>query len=229
VITASAVVNAASSLPSVAPGALVAIYGSNLSETVAYAEGTPLPVSLGGVTVLVNNVPAPLLFVSPSQINTQLPFELRPGSASLVVQSGGISGAPLSFEVKPIAPGVLTVLLSRHALAQNAVDWSLNSAQNPARPGDYITIYTTGQGALENQPATGMPAQWAPLALPLAPVLARIGGVNAPVAFAGMTPGLVGVLQINLQIPAVPTGEQTLEVTIGGIAANTTLISVRGN
>jgi uncharacterized protein (TIGR03437 family) len=223
------IVNAASSQPLVAPGSLVSIYGTNLAKETGNATETPLPLTLNGSAVLINGNAVPLLFVSPTQINAQVPFEATLGRATVVVKANGHTSAPAAVEVRATAPGILTIPPGNHALAQNAGDWSLNSAQNPARPEDCVIVYLTGQGLVDKPMATGAAAPTNPLLTPLASVQVKIGGQPARVLFAGLTPGLVGLLQINAIVPSLATGEQALEVSIGDVAANATLISVRGN
>jgi uncharacterized protein (TIGR03437 family) len=222
----AAIVNAASSVPAIAPGSLISIYGTDLAASTLQAASTPLPNSLGGTSVAINGIPMPLLFVSAHQINGQVPFEIPPGNASMVIQVNGVKSAPVSFAVEATAPGILTLLQDNYALALNDPDGTLNSAQQPAVPGQYVTIYLTGQGQLDNPVATGAAAPSTPFSVPLAPVTAAIGGQPAYVQFAGLAPGFVGLLQMNLKVPAVSAGEQILEVSIGGVAAVPSVISV---
>jgi uncharacterized protein (TIGR03437 family) len=144
-----------------------------------------------------------------------------------VVQSGALESAAVSFSVAATGPGVLNDSATGHAVAQNQADYSLNSAASPAAPGQYIIVYMTGQGLLDNPIATGAAAPADPLSRPLASVQATIGGQPAYVAFAGMTPGSVGLFQLNLQVPNVSPGEQPLAVTVGNAAANPTTVSVQ--
>jgi trimeric autotransporter adhesin len=226
ITTTAGIVNMASSLPSIAPGSLVAIYGANLAAQTAQADTLPLPVTLGGTQVLIGGTSVPLLFVSPGQINAQIPFETAAGTTTLVVQSTAGAGAPVNFTVTPTGPGVITAILPGHALAVSLTDGSLNSPQSPAVPGDFILVYVTGQGLLNPAVPTGAPSPADPLSYPYAPVQVNIGGQPASVPFAGMAPGFVGLLQLNIQIPYVPAGDQNLDVTIGGLTANRTIISV---
>jgi uncharacterized protein (TIGR03437 family) len=225
--TTAGIVNAASGSTNIAPGSLVAIFGTNLSSGTDSAAATPLPLSLAGTSVTVDGIAAPLVYVSPSQINLQMPFEVAPGSASVIITSGTASGDAVAAQVIPCGPGIVMVPQSNHALAVNFTDGSLNSATNPAHPGDYLILYLTGQGALDNPVATGTAAPSAPFSRAIGEVSVRIGGQPANVVFAGLAPGLVGVFQINLAVPAVAAGEQPLLVSIAGSAANPAVISVQ--
>jgi len=221
------IANAASGMPFLAPGSLISIYGVNLASGTGSAGGVPLPTLLNGTSVTINGVVAPLIFASPLQINAQLPFETKVGTATLIVQSGTVKSAPATFAVAAAAPGIFTMPNSSHAVAQNYPGRTLNSADAPATPGQYVTVYLTGQGAVDHPLPTGAAAPATPLSLPLAATEARVGGRPAQVAFAGLAPGFVGVLQMNLVIPDVPAGEQPFEVSIGGAAANRTALSVK--
>jgi uncharacterized protein (TIGR03437 family) len=225
VTSTAGIVNVASGLPAIAPGSLAAIYGSNLSASTAQASDLPLPRTLGETSVLINGTAVPLLFVSPGQINIQVPSEAVPDKARLVVRSGGVDSAPVDFRIAPTGPGVMTLLLTNHALVVNLPDGSLNSAQNPAHPGQYVMVYVTGQGQVQPPVPSGTAAPSNPLSTPLYPVEVRIGGQPAW-AFAVMAPGYVGLMQMNVIVPGVAAGEQPFEVTIGGVAANPTTISI---
>jgi uncharacterized protein (TIGR03437 family) len=226
-VAGGGVLNSASSLPAIAPGALISIYGRRLASETAQPAAAPLPTVLGGVTVKINGIAAPLLFVSPAQVNAQVPYEILPGPARLTVESNGVVSEPAEFQVTATAPGVMAIPLTAHALAVNLADGSLNGAERPAKPGDYITAYVIGQGLVDHPVATGAAAAADPLSFPLAAVSVKVGGVGAEVQFAGLAPGFVGLMQLNARIPDVPDGEQALEVTIGGVAANATTLSIR--
>jgi len=225
--TTAGIVNAASSLPAIAPGALIAIYGTNLATGIAQADKTPLPTSLAGSSVTIDDVKVPLLFVSPGQINAQVPYETKVGTVKLVVQLGSASSAPVDLAVAATGPGVFTPLTSTHVLALNLSDGTLNTPQTPAQPGQYVTAYLTGQGAVNPAAPTGDAAPLDPLSFPVAPVLVKIGGKAATLQFAGLAPGFVGLMQMNIQIPDVPAGELPLEVSVGGVSAQQTTISIR--
>ena len=228
-VTSGGVVNAFSSLPSIAPGTLISIYGTNLAAADGRSTATPLPTSLNGTSVSINGIPAPLLFVSATQINAQAPLETPLGTAALVVQNGALKSASVKVDVRAAAPGILALPGGSHALAVNYPGGALNASQNPVHPGEYAVVYLTGQGLVDRPVASGAEAPANPLSLPLAAVRAKLGGIPAEVAFAGLAPGFVGLLQINLLVPDIAGGEQALEVTVGGAAANPTVLSVAAN
>jgi uncharacterized protein (TIGR03437 family) len=229
VTTTAGIVNAASPQALIAPGSLVAIYGSNLAGATAQASDLPLPTSLGGSQISINGTPAPLLYASPGQVNIQVPYEIVPGTATLTVQTDAGTSAPVSFVVRPVGPGTMTLPPASHALAVNVADGSVNSPQSPAAPGQYLIVYVTGQGSVNPAIPTGAAAPDDPLSYPSAAVLVNIGGQPATVPFAGMAPGFVGLLQLNILVPNVSAGERNLDISIGGVSANTTTVSIAGS
>jgi uncharacterized protein (TIGR03437 family) len=214
------VVNAADFLSPVAPGSIITIFGSNLAAAPAQASSVPLPTSLGGISVTINGTLAPLFYVGPGQINAQAPFETLPGSATISVNGS----APVPFTVAASAPGII-VYGSNRAVAVNQ-GGVLNSPVHPAISSGRVTVYMTGQGAVNPPVPSGAPAPFQPLALPVLPVTATVGGQPAQVLFAGLTPGGVGLLQVNLKLPALGPGDYPLVVSIGGVASNAPLLAV---
>jgi len=198
-------VNAASYNTAVAPGSLVAIFGTSLAQATAGALQVPLPISLADTNVIVNGVRAPLLYVSPGQINAQIPDATAAGSATLVVTSSGVASAPLSLKVTVVAPQIF-VADARRILALNQ-DGSVNSTANPAAAGSIVTIFLTGQGKLPSAAAS-------------------IGNLPATLLYAGKAPGTQGVAQMNMRVPSLPPGDYPLMVTVEGVASNSGLISV---
>ncbi len=214
VVAIGGVVNAASSsATAIAPGSLITIYGSRFGTTLANTK------------VEVNGVAAPISFLNDGQINAQMPFETAPGDAPIVVTASGVKSKALITPVSSVAPGLFLVGATTRLLAQNA-DFSLNSVSDPARVGTYITAYLTGQGELDIPLATGAAAPTTPLSRPKAPVSVTIGGAAADLYFAGMTPGLIGVCQLNVLIPEIAAGEAQFVVKVGGTLSNAALLFV---
>lgn len=211
-----------------APGSIASVFGQGLAGEDASAEVTPLPVDLQGLEILVGGAPAALYFASPGQANLQIPSE-APVETRLqaVIRTPAGYGLPQSFFTAPAQPGLFPV--EGRAIALNQ-DGSLNSPSNPARIGEVLVIYFTGQGLTRpTMPASGMPA---PAAEPLARVAheaaVRLGGVEAQIAFLGLTPGFVGLTQGNIILPEdAPVGDEVaLEVEIGGHAGPPLPVSI---
>jgi uncharacterized protein (TIGR03437 family) len=224
VFTSNSIVNAASFAGAgVAPGEIATIFGTGMGPGAGIkntgfnpASGA-LPTTLGGATVTFDGVAAPLFFVSATQINLQVPFEIAGrGSTTVMVQSQSSLSDPISVRVVAARPGIFTLANSPQAIVLNQ-DGSINSPAKRAPRGSVITIFATGQGAINPPIPTGKPAPNSPLSGPGA-VTATIGGINAKVLFGGMTPGLVGLMQVNAEIPAAvtPSSAAALQIAVNG-------------
>jgi uncharacterized protein (TIGR03437 family) len=213
--------------PRVAPGSLASVFGTGLASDTVTASAFPLATSMGGASVSVGGVLAPLLYVSAGQINFQVPSSVKSGQANLVVNGPGGASASFTFTVAPQAPA-LYQYGTNHALAQN-IDGALNSASVPAAAGTVITVYLTGQGAVDNPVTDGAPTPLAPLSTATAKATATIGPLDAPVQFLGLTPELAGLGQANIQVPALSTGDYPLVITVGGLVSASVVVSVSGS
>jgi len=216
----SRLVNAADGQRPVAPGGLVTIFGEGLSPVNVATKQIPLPTALGESCLTVNGMALPLIFVSDKQINAQLPFNLT-GNVTLVLRTPGGISDNFNFTILPTAPGVFRQQVPGLAddvpVIVNARNGLLATGSNPVKRGDRITIYLTGLGRTDPPIAEGLPAPESPRATALTPAEVTIGGVEIPVDFAGLTPGQVGMNQINATIPrTVPLGmEVPLVITQG--------------
>jgi uncharacterized protein (TIGR03437 family) len=197
------IVNAADGTLPVAPGGLISLFGSDLSPVSQASRQVPLPTILGESCLTVNGQPVPVMFVSPRQINAQLPFAVD-GTTQIVLRTpGGVSdgfnvtilpAAPSIFRSSVAGPetGIATVLRSSNGLVV--------TPSNPVHRDDVLTIYATGLGRTSPAVETGVPAPAEPLASALISPVVTLGGVPMQVEFAGLTPGEVGVYQINVRI-----------------------------
>ncbi len=234
----------------VTPGAYVAIYGAGLAGNGApAATSIPLPTSLNGTQVLLGNQPLPLSYAGGGQINGVVPQGLAANTQyDLVIQRGATQSVAVPLTVARYQPGVYTVDAS--GSGQGVVEIAGTTLlAGPTAPGyrpvvsgsEYITVFATGLGPVNDPktgqapPADGAGAPLSPIYQTTATVTATIGGVNAPVAFAGLTPTLVALYQVNVQVPAgVPTGSAVplvLTVTDPATGAtyqsNTTTIAIQ--
>ena len=198
------------SVPAVARGSIVSIYGHDFSTTTAVANSFPLSTQLSGTgtQVLFGGIAAPVFYVSPTQINAQVPFELPDGSSvDLVVRNGFGTSASLEVALLTQDPGIFIV-------------WRLGSElpispSNPILPGDTIIIWATGLGSVTPPVPSGEPGPTNPLTVLDITPLVKVGGGVAHVEYAGLAPGLVGVYQINATVPAdlfTPTADVALIV-----------------
>ncbi|MEX2262557.1 MAG: IPT/TIG domain-containing protein [Bryobacteraceae bacterium] len=207
-----------------APATAMALYGSDFATSTASAS-PPYPKTLNGVSVIVGGVEAPLYYVSPGQINAQLPAEHSPDREyQILVLSSGALTAPDSIAVNRVSPGT-AAYAEGGVIAQNAVTGALITSAAPARPEEYMTIYLTGLGATNPAVPSGAPAPAAePLARVVTPVTVTLDGVSLNVLYAGLTPNFAGLYQVNFQIPAnARTGNLNLVVRQDGVESITTL------
>jgi uncharacterized protein (TIGR03437 family) len=223
------VVNGASfASTTVAPGSIVSIFGRNLGPAQglqAALVGGKLPTRLGEVRVLFNDIPAPLFYVSGTQLNVQVPVELA-GSYSAEVQviAGDLPSVPLMLNLRAADPGVFLVGGLPGIFFANST--TQVTAQNQARGGDYLTLWATGLGAVEGLVQTGAPAT-AALRTMIVPKV-TLGGVPAPLLYAGLAPGFVGLYQINIQVPDnVPSGNTSLVISMGGTDTAPMVVPIR--
>lgn len=216
----------------VTPGSLISIFGSNLAATTATADSIPLSTVLGNVNVKINGVDAPLNGVfhtnNGDQINAQLPWNVQPGTAQVVVTNNGVASAPQTLQVGQFSPGIFSVQFGvGQAIAIN-LDGSLAApaasipglATHPAKAGDTIIILATGLGPVTPPVNSGANSMDALRTTTTTPVV-LIGGVSAPVAFSGLSPQFVGVNQVNVTVPPnAPTGNAVpLQISIGGLTS----------
>ena len=205
----------------VAPGELITLFGSGLAPTtMAVVGGEPVPLSLGGVSTTLNGIPCPVFAVSPGQISILVPHGVAPyGADNIQVTNNGVASNVVSVGsgVNFSQPGVFSqsqngigFAAARHAATEELVDQA-----NPAQPGEYITIYTTGLGTVTPAIADGAVGPSNPLSTadcwtngsmsvvfndygPGAPLESDVLGT---IQFAGLAPGLAGLYQVNVQVP----------------------------
>ncbi len=232
--TITSVVNAATSQAgAVAPGTIIMITGTNLGPVATSmlqlgANGLLL-TTLADFTVLIDDIPAPLVMVSSTQINAVVPYEVAgKTSVNLVIRRGAgataVSSAPRALMIAPTSPGILT--LTMDGQGQGAIlnqNGTINGPSSPSAPGSIIVVYGTGGGVMNPGVATGSVTSSTGTSFPqpLAAVSATVGGQNATVLYAGAAPGfLSGLMQFNLQLPSnLPTGPQPVILTIGGVSS----------
>lgn len=208
----------------IAPGAIVTIFGQNLSTGTASASGAPLPTNLAGTSVTFNGVPAPLFYVSPGQINAQAPFNLGTGIVKIQVMRGNTPSPLTQSNVAAYSPGIFIINPGTgEGAVLHASDNTVVGSLSPAHPGEYISIYATGLGAVTVPVASGTVAPSAPpLAQTTFTPTVLIANQPAAVSYSGLAPGFIGLYQINVIVPAsVPNGYQPIQLNIGGYASNT--------
>jgi uncharacterized protein (TIGR03437 family) len=232
--TAESVVNAASFAPGMSPGSLATVFAAGVKDDpgITSAGTIPLPPTLGGISVQVNGVAAPILGIANvngvEQVNFQVPFETAGRTtAAVAVTRGGSGAAVLNVPVVEIQPGVYADVLG-NAIAVHNADSSLVTAGRPLVAGEFAFVYAAGLGRVQNPPATGAGAPELPPSATIPSVRLTIAGIDAEVPFAGLAPRLVGVHQLNFRVPPnLPSGSQDLRVTVEGVVSPTVKIPVR--
>lgn len=210
----------------VAPGSLVSLFGTSLSSTIQTASTVPLSMSVADVSsVTIGGASAAVLFVSPGQINLQVPWEAVPGPASLVITNGAGSSQTVQIQVAAYAPVIMNFGFgaSAQAFATN-MDGTLNGPVNtpasvagvvthPEFSGNPVTIYATGLGPVSSPPADG--AASADQARPCTgTAFVTVGGANAQVVSCGLSSQYVGVYQLAFVVPYGITPGNDLPVQI---------------
>ena len=237
VISPGGVVNAASFAPGpLAPGEIVSIFGSGIgpiSGVGARLDGRGRVASnVAGARVLFDGVPAPLFFVRSDQINAQAPYSLDgKDQVRVQVMFQDLPSQEETFPVGESAPGVFSLPGDPSRAIVLHSDGSLNSFSNPARAGDIVVFFATGEGqtdprGIEGKLATGPLPR---LPRPRLPVSLTIGGREAQITFAGSAPNFAGLLQLNARIPAESNGAGAeVVLTVGSASSQSGLtMSVR--
>ncbi len=209
----------------VAPGEIVAIYGTDLGPAAGtgnsgYDPSTGrLPGLLSGISVSFDGQAAPLFYVSGGQINVQVPYEVAGrDSTTVVVTRDGVNSASAAVPVASARPGVF--VYSDRAIITDTLTGALIATSTPAVKGRYVTIWATGAGVTNPPVATGAPAPSTALSH-AAHTEAWLNGSAVDVQFAGLTPEMVGLLQVNIRIPEnAPSGANIpLRLSVGGTPA----------
>jgi uncharacterized protein (TIGR03437 family) len=210
-----------------APGTVAQVYGDNFTPSSDTAGKVPLPTVLDGVEVLVGGLNAPFFYVTKVQVGVQIPNELAANSTySALVVANGQYTVPQDVDLVSADPGTVT-LADGTIAAQFANSAVFVDAAHPAKPGSALTIYLVGMGATSQTVASGNPAPSNPLANVSTPAQVTIDGQTAPISFAGLSPGGIGLYQINLTVPSTAkTGSLDVVITQNGITANATKLIV---
>ena len=213
------IANGASFAQTFAPGSILSVFGRDLAAGTQAAATVPLISFSAGIVASVDGVSAPFYYVSPGQINLQIPYETRTGNARLTIGYTQGSSTSVTVPVQATAPGIFT----------NAQQFTV--PQTRCGRGQACILFLTGQGQVSPAIATGAAppatAQFTQLPRPVAPVTMTIGDVPAAIEFAGIPFGLVGVTQINFTVAAnTPTGTQRVVVKVGTVESGGARIDV---
>jgi uncharacterized protein (TIGR03437 family) len=214
----------------VAPGSVVSIFGSNLASGVVTGPGSPLPQTLSGTVVQVGNRILPLFFVSPAQINAELPADLALGPQTLTVSAQGQPNVNASFTAVRDAPGLFEQAVNGQSFAVAVhADGSAVTAGSPAGRGELLTVYGTGFGPTDPVRPLGFAVPQTPpfVLLDAASVLVGDAVIPAENAFAEPGSVAVDVVQFRLGDGAPSATNAPLRVSINGQQSNTVLLPVQ--
>jgi len=230
-------------LTTVAPGAWIEIYGSNLSVdrrqwATADFQGANAPTSLDGTSVTIGGQAAFVDFISGGQVNAQVPSNVSAGTQQLTVKTGAGTSNTYSVTVAATAPGLLapssfniggtqyvTALFTDNATYVLPTGAIAGVNSRPAKAGDTIVLYGVGFGAVNPNIPAGQIVQNSNNSLVVAPQFS-IGGVPATATFAGLVSGSVGLYQFNVTVPSVPAGSKVpITFTLGGVPGTQTLFT----
>jgi uncharacterized protein (TIGR03437 family) len=204
--TSTGVVNAATFTTGIAPGGLMSIFGTGLA-----GAGTATAVDMDGIEAAV-------ISASPFQINAQVPSGVQPGNHTLHIHSA-YGDAQQPVVVSAVAPRIFLIGTPPIGAVVNQ-DNSINTPSAPLTRGQMLVIYATGLGAVNRQ---------GQLSVVAAPVTAILNGQELPVAFSGLTPGYIGLYQVNLPIPAATPPGLGISLTLkqGGVLSNTISVALQ--
>ncbi len=220
--TAQSVVNAATQTAvNLAPNSIATLYGTNLAFDIRAVASTDvvrgmMPTSLDGVGVWVNSIPCSLFYVSPTQINFLVPYQLTPGTVSVVVARDSQAGPTVSIQLNTTSPG-LFLWNGNNAVAGHLSGVALSDA-SPAVPGEIVVIYAEGLGRTSPDTTSGQLATSAFQIYYLSQLQVLLNGVACPstnVLYAGLAPGFAGLYQINLRLPDDVGANPQIQVSIG--------------
>jgi trimeric autotransporter adhesin len=224
--TIQAVANAASLQPSISPGAMVSVLGSHLTgptQSTTFGPTASFPTSVAGTSVTFNGIAAPLLYISPTQINAIVPFALAgQTSAQIAVRRLNLTTPTFTVPLQNTSPAIFTAAQTgtgQGAILQQGSDgtFSYNSSDNPAAAGVGLEIFATGMGVWTPAPQGDVFLYGE--AFTTQPVSVTIGGQPAKILYAGTLGATLSswsVLQVNVVLPAgLPAGPQPVVLKIG--------------
>jgi uncharacterized protein (TIGR03437 family) len=171
-------------------------------------------------------VPGHIYFVSPGQIDVQIPWEFQgQSSVQMQVMVSYLTSATYTVPLAATSPGIFEI--AGVAAAEDA-NYAVIGPNHPAVRGQAIAIFVNGLGGVSNTPVSGMPSSGTNLSQTPALPAVTIGGQNAQVLFSGLTPGTVGLYQINLTVPSgIAAGNQQVVVTMGGVSSQASVLPVQ--
>lgn len=228
-----AIVNGASFKPNfpVSPGSWASAFGdfASVGITTETQNGViPVPTTLGGVQVLVNNVAAPLNYVGPGQINFIVPAGTAEGKQTLKITVSGLSTFDGFINIWPVSPGIFIKNFA-DPLQPGAVlnqDFSPNGPDNPAQRGEVVQIFATGGNFATLPDPVGDAAPADPLILTSTAPKAYVSVAEAAVQFSGLAPGFAALWQVNVTVPNQPFVKGQVPLFIEASTLSSNVVSI---
>lgn len=224
--TADSIANSAANVTGLyAPNTFVTIYGQNLAYTTralsaSDISGNMLPTVLGttGVRVLINNIPANIYYVSPTQVNLLIPTSLIPGPVMIQLVVDGLAGPAIPIMLQSAAPSLFqldaTTVLAVH------LDGSTITTASPAKAGEVVVLFATGLGPTNPAAIPNQIPQQAASVTPISSFTMLLNGapVNPQqILYAGVVPTFAGLFQINVQLPNDTPSNPQIQIGYAGI------------
>jgi uncharacterized protein (TIGR03437 family) len=198
--------NLSSALPVLTPGSMAELALDLRHDIAGNARTYPLPEEIAGVRMELAGRAVPLLSVSPNRVVFQVPWNVPCGTQMLQAEWSGYGSHRAAVELRPHAPAMI---------AATHLDWSLIEARSPAAPGETVVLFGTGLGNPETRPAPGTPAPYDEVIPVTSKVAVTVSGKPARVIFAGLAPGIAGLAQLVIGLPAeLPSGRRQPLVVI---------------
>ena len=187
-------------------------------------DAVPLPTTVNGTQVLIGGIKAPLYFTSPGQVNAQIPYELEPNKQyQVIITANGALSTPDTVQLTAVVPG-LAAYADGTVIGQHA-NGSLINAKAPARSGETAIAYLSGLGAPDSAVSSGAASPTDNLARPAVLPTLTVDGKDAKIEFVGLTPGLVGLYQMNFVVPGgITSANPTMIVSQSGITSSPVLL-----
>lgn len=222
----------------VAPGSYLTLFGTGLSDTTDSFTTPYLPLAIDYASVSFDvpsaglSLPGLISYVSPGQVNLQVPWELQ-GQSSVIIKvtiedsQGSLYTLPLA-QYSPAFFDYLEPVTNDLLLIAYDASGDLIGSSHPATPGQTVQLYANGLGPVNNQPADGQVTPVSPPAATTTTPTVTIGGQAAPVQFSGLAPNLIGVYVLTVQVPAgISSGMQPVIVSINGVASPPSTLPVQ--
>ena len=209
------------------PGSVFVLFGENLAARATQATTVPLATTLGSTSVTVNGELAPLFYADGGQIDAQMPWDIPGGTlATVMVKNGTATSNAAAVYVPATGTPGISVYSNNRAVVVNQ-DGSVNSATAGAAVGDQVVAYFTGGGPVD---ASGKLVTGAGAPSGLSPVTGSatvtVGTASANIKYIGLTPGSIGLYQVNFIVPSLPKGTYPVVINIAGTNSNNPVMTI---